>query len=279
MQNAAKVQSAAEYIRQNCPQSPTPGIGLVLGTGLGPLADGLQELCRLPYESIPGFPHSTVESHAGALTLGSLAGIPVWTLQGRFHLYEGYSPAEVCMGVRTLALLGVRTLIMTNAAGALNPQFAAGGLMLVTDHMNFTGQNPLTGPNVEAWGPRFPDMSAVYSPRLRGLALEAALEAGIRLERGVYIGVTGPCLETPAETRAYRLLGADAIGMSTVLEAIAARHLGLDLLTISCLTNQNLPDCMAETTLEAVIAKAGEACGTLARLLATLLPRLAAHPA
>lgn len=178
------------------------------------------------------------------------------------------------MGVRTLAELGVKTLIVTNAAGALNPQFDAGGLMLITDHINFTGHSPLTGANDAAWGPRFPDMCEVYSQRLRDIALSAALDLGVRLERGVYICVPGPQMETPAETRAYKALGADAIGMSTVLEAIAARHIGMELLAISCLTNKNLPDCMQPASLEDVIATAGEASGRLSRLVSEIVARL-----
>jgi len=165
-------------------------------------------------------------------------------------------------------------VVITNAAGALNPQFDAGGLMAITDHINFTGRSPLAGPNVDEWGDRFPDMSRAYDAGLRDLTLDTARELGIRLERGIYIGVTGPNLETPAETRAFRILGADAVGMSTVLETIAARHMGLDVLGISCLTNKNLPDCMAETSLEEVIATANAAAGKLARLLDGLLGTL-----
>jgi len=180
----------------------------------------------------------------------------------------------VAFGVRLLAGLGVRTLVVTNAAGALDPHFSPGGLMRITDHLNLTGQNPLTGPNDESLGPRFPDMSRAYCPRLGEIADRAALGLGLRLERGVYAGVLGPNLETPAETRMLRLLGADAVGMSTVTEVIAARHLGLSVLAISCLTNRNLPDCMAETTIEEVLATARAAEGDLARLLAAVVPVL-----
>ena len=178
------------------------------------------------------------------------------------------------MGVRTLATLGVKRLIITNAAGALNPQFDAGGLMCITDHINFTGHNPLIGQNQDTWGVRFPDMSRIYDADLRDLALNTAQKLDIRLERGIYIGVTGPNLESPAETRAFKRLGADAVGMSTVLEVIAARHMDLAVLGISCLTNKNLPDCMGETTLEEVIAQAEAAADRLTRLLDAVISAL-----
>ncbi|WP_028586721.1 purine-nucleoside phosphorylase [Desulfocurvus vexinensis] len=271
MQNIEKVQKAADFIRAGLPAPHAARIAVVLGTGLGAWADGLAEVASFDYAAIPGFPCSTVQSHAGKLTAALVGEVPVWVQRGRFHLYEGWSPAEVCMGVRTLAALGVSRLIITNAAGALNPQFDAGGLMLITDHINFTGANPLIGPNQDAWGERFPDMSRIYDAGLRDLALERARELGIRLERGVYIGVSGPNLESPAETRAFRLLGADAVGMSTVLEVIAARHMGLAVLGISCLTNKNLPDCMGETSLADVIAQAEAAAGRLSRLLGAVI--------
>jgi len=273
MQSKKKVQLAADCIHDNCSFVSGARIGLVLGTGLGGLCETFEQDFSIAYQDIPGFPTSTVQTHAGALSHGYLDGTPVWVLQGRFHLYEGYSAHDVCMGVRTLACLGVQTLLMTNAAGALNPHFSAGSLMCLSDQINFTGATPLEGPNEDTWGPRFPDMSRVYSERLQDLAMQASLDLGIRLEKGVYVGVRGPCLETPAETRAYKMLGGDAIGMSTVLEAMAARHMGLELLGVSCLTNKNLPDCMEETTLEEVIAMAGKASGNLALLLAEVVRR------
>lgn len=247
-------------------------VGLVTGTGLGGVAAIIAEAREMATAELPGFPRATAPSHAGRLVAGNVAGKPVLALCGRQHLYEGYAPAEVAFGTRLLAGLGVKTLVLTNAAGALDPHFAAGGLMRVTDHLNLTGRNPLTGPNDDALGPRFPDMSRAYCPRLGKIADETALTLGIRLERGVYAGVLGPSLETPAETRMLRLLGADAVGMSTVTEVIAARHLGVAVLAISCLTNVNLPDCMAETTLEAVLATARQAEAQLARLLAAVIP-------
>ena len=273
-QNPEAVAQAADNLRDALPPDFAPRTGIVLGTGLGAWAASLSAEAVVNYADIPGFPRSTVQSHAGSLTAARVGGAPVLLLSGRFHLYEGYSPAEVCMGVRTMAALGVERLVITNAAGALNPHFEAGSLMCISDHINFTGASPLMGPNHDAWGDRFPDMSRAYAKELQQLAQDAALVAGVRLERGVYIGVNGPNLETPAETRAFKRLGADAVGMSTVLEVIAARHLGLEVLGISCLTNKNLPDCMEECSIEQVIAQAEQASGALATLLNAVVPKL-----
>lgn len=274
MQKPEKVQEAVEVIRAMPEMRKTPRVGLVLGTGLGGVVSALHIDYSVPYEDIAGFPTSTVHSHSGRLAFGSLAGVPIAALMGRFHLYEGYTAGEVAFGVRVLAGLGIHTLVVTNAAGALNPLFDAGSLMVVTDHINFTGTSPLTGPNHEAWGPRFPDMSRAYDPALIQAAMDAATRIGIRLEKGVYIGVRGPQLETPAETRMLRILGADAVGMSTVMEVLAAQHMGLRVLTISSLTNKNLPDCMAETSLEQVVAAAEASSRDLGGLLAELAPAL-----
>ena len=266
------VKRAAEAATVRLGPIPTGCVGLVTGTGLGGIAAALTERREIATAELPGFPRATAPGHAGVLLLGRIESRPVLMLSGRLHLYEGHTPRDVASGVRLLAGLGVKTLVLTNAAGGLDPHFAAGGLMRVTDHINLTGRNPLLGPNDEGAGPRFPDMSRAYCRRLGALADRKALELGLRLERGVYAGVLGPCLETPAETRMLRLLGADAVGMSTVTEVIAARHLGLDVLAISCLTNLNLPDCMDETTLEAVIATAQKAEGDLTRLLTAVIP-------
>ncbi|WCB45769.1 purine-nucleoside phosphorylase [Nitratidesulfovibrio vulgaris] len=274
MQNPEKVQIAAQAVRAALPQGFCPRVGIVLGTGLGALANAVTSPVAIPYESLPGFPRSTVASHAGSFLCGFLGGAPVVLQQGRCHLYEGYQPEDVCMGVRVMAALGAATLVITNAAGALNPQFDAGDLMCITDHINFTGRTPLAGPNHDAWGPRFPDMSAPYAPGLVQLAMREAGQLGIRLERGVYVGVHGPQMETPAETRMFRTLGADAVGMSTVLEVIAARHLGMKVLGISCLSNKNLPDCMEEAPLEEVIRVAGMAGERLTRLVAAIVPHI-----
>jgi len=251
-----------------------PRTGIVLGTGLGDWVEKLRGVSTLSYTDIPGFPQSTVETHTGRLAYAEMGGIPLWILQGRFHLYEGYGPEEVCTGIRILGMLGVKRLILTNASGAINPDFTTGSIMVLSDQINMTGHNPLRGANIEDWGPRFPDMSAVYEPSLQETALEAGTSCGLRLERGTYVGVLGPSLETPAETRALRLMGGDAVGMSTVVEAIAAKHMGLELLGLSCLTNKNLPDCMEETSFQAIVEQAERTAGDLERLLEALIPRL-----
>jgi len=274
MDHSDTASHSAGYIREKLGNIQAGTLGLVLGSGLSPVAEALTRTRDIPYADIPGMPRSGVAGHAGFLRGGLLAGRPVLALCGRVHLYEGFSAAEVALPVRVLAALGVRRLVITNAAGALNPDFTAGRLMIITDHINMTGQNPLTGPNVDAWGPRFPDMSRAWAPRLAALAARAAAGLGLAVERGVYVQVPGPSLETPAETRAYRRMGADAIGMSTVLEAIAARHMGLELLGLSCLTNKNDPDDMAEISHEAVLAAAGRAAESLARLLAAIAAEL-----
>ena len=258
-------------------------MGIVLGTGLSALAEKLQDRVVVPYTDLPGFPASSVEGHAGAFVWGRFAGacgeddsIGRYALiqQGRCHLYEGRTPAEVCMGVRVMALMGVKTLVITNAAGGLNPQFDAGGIMCMSDIINHTGHSPLTGINAEEWGPRFPDMCAPLDADLRAMAMETAAKMGLRLERGVYIGVHGPEMETPAETRMYRQWGADAVGMSTVLEIIAARHMGMRVLGLSCLTNKNLPDCMTPAPLEEILAVAAVAGKNLGRLIRAMVTKL-----
>ncbi len=279
MQNARKVQNAVSGIRKrigdHCTGDATPTLGIILGTGLGGLADAVRVHATVPYADIPDFPRSTVQSHAGQFLFGTLGGLPVVLQQGRNHLYEGYQPDDVCMGVRCMAALGARTLIVTNAAGCLNPQWQAGDLMVIADHINTTGRSPLTGENHDAWGLRFPDMSRAYDPALRELAMRSALNIGIRLESGIYAGVCGPQMETPAETRMLRMLGADAVGMSTVMEVIAARHMGLRVLGFSCLTNKNLPDCMEEAPLEQVIAMATRSGTNLARLIENVVAQMA----
>jgi len=286
MQNPQEVQLAVRALRAALPKNmnkiftdgaDTPPVAVVLGTGLSPLADSLlagQEGCpgvRIPFSNITGMPLPGVDSHQGAFVLGCLGGVPVIAQQGRCHLYEGRNPAEVCMGVRVMAGFGAERLIITNAAGALNPQFTAGTLMCISDQINHTGCSPLAGPNHAAWGERFPDMSRIYDATLQELALQTAGRLDIRLERGVYIGLRGPEMESPAETRMYRQWGADAVGMSTVLEVIAARHLGLRVLGISCLTNKNLPDCMTPAPLEEILAVAARAGHDLARLLEAVI--------
>ncbi|MFW6054532.1 MAG: purine-nucleoside phosphorylase [Thermodesulfobacteriota bacterium] len=265
-----------QTVKERLPLEFLPETAVVLGTGLGHWVDGLDNLSAVPYFELPGFPESTVESHKGRLVHGWVGSLPVLALQGRFHLYEGYTAEEISMGIRLLARLGISNVIFTNAAGSVNPLFQTGSIMVIADHINHTGQNPLLGKNIDHWGPRFPDMSRTYDLSLRQTALETGGELGIRLEQGVYLAVLGPSLETPAETRAYKMWGADAIGMSTVLEAITAKHMGLKILGLSCLTNQNLPDCMAETTLQEIICRAEKTGRDLSRLLTALIPKIQA---
>ncbi|MGE0454675.1 MAG: purine-nucleoside phosphorylase [Vicinamibacteria bacterium] len=214
-----------------------PSVGLVLGSGLGAFADALERAVRIPYREIPHFPVSTAVGHAGELVLGLSQGTPVAVMAGRVHAYEGYSQEQVVFPVRVLGRFGVRLLILTNAAGSVNVNYKPGELMVLSDHINMTGTNPLSGPNLDALGERFPDMSEVYDARLRDLAEKACMKAGVPVRHGVYLALSGPSYETPAEIKAFRALGADAVGMSTVPEAIAARHMKLRVLGISCLTN------------------------------------------
>ena len=273
MEEKRKILNATNYLQQYL-SGKGYQTAIVLGSGLGEFINSLDPDISIPYQEIPHFPTSTIKGHQGCLYFCKLEKSNIIILSGRVHLYEGYSPFEVVFSIRVLGSLGIKNIILTNAAGALNPQFDVGSIMLITDHINMTGQNPLTGPNIEEWGPRFPDMSQVYCPRLQKLAREAARKSGIHLERGTYICVPGPSLETPAETRAYRRMGADAIGMSTVMEAIAARHMGMKILGLSCLTNKNLPDCMAETSHEEILEQARLANAELSKLLLALIPEI-----
>jgi purine-nucleoside phosphorylase len=229
------VNETAAWLRER--GAGTPDVAIVLGSGLGDFADALQEGRTTPYGDIPHWPATSVVGHAGRLALGSLAGRRVATLSGRVHFYEGHAMSTVTFATRVLGTLGVRTLILTNAAGGINVAFEPGTLMLIEDHINLLGTNPLIGPNDERFGPRFPDMSEVYSTRLRTLAAEAAASQGLSLARGIYVAVHGPSYETPAEIRYLRTIGADAVGMSTVPEALVARHMGIEVLGISCITN------------------------------------------
>ena len=252
----------------------TPEIGMITGTGLGTLTEKISVDFRVPFEKIPNFPTSTVEGHQGNLVGGTISGKYVLALEGRVHLYEGYSPKEVTFPVRVMAMLGVKYLFISSAAGGLNPQFEAGDLMVVTDHINLKGTNPLVGQNLDDFGPRFPDMTRVYDPDLVRLAGRVALEQKIPLRQGVYVGVLGPSLETPAETRFLRMTGADAVGMSTVSQAIVGIHSGLKILGIVVITNMNLPDCMEETSIDAVIATAERAGPSLSNLWERIIGNL-----
>ncbi|KKI93084.1 purine nucleoside phosphorylase [Bacillus sp. SA1-12] len=233
--NYENIKEAASYLKEKYQE--TPKIGLILGSGLGVLADEIEQPVKIPYHEIPNFPVSTVEGHAGQLVFGRLNGANVVAMQGRFHFYEGYSLDKVTAPVRVMKELGVKTLIVTNAAGGINESFEAGDLMLITDHINNMGTNPLIGPNDSNIGVRFPDMSESYSRNLRELAKNTANELNIKLQEGVYVANTGPSYETPAEVRALRIIGGDAVGMSTVPEVIIARHAGINVLGISCISN------------------------------------------
>ncbi|WP_332633883.1 purine-nucleoside phosphorylase [Halalkalibacter flavus] len=229
------ITETASYLRGKMIE--TPSIGLILGSGLGVLADEIQNPVKVPYSEIPNFPVSTVAGHAGQLVFGMLEGKQVVAMQGRFHFYEGYSMSVVTFPVRVMKALGVEQIIVTNAAGGVNESYEPGNLMIIKDQINNMGQNPLIGPNDEAFGVRFPDMSSAYSERLRELARDQAEKLTINVQEGVYVGNTGPSYETPAEIRMLRTLGADAVGMSTVPEVIVARHAGLEVLGISCISN------------------------------------------
>lgn len=233
--DSQKIQTAAEFLKEKYRNQPK--IGLILGSGLGVLADEIENPVKIPYQEIPGFPVSTVEGHAGQLVFGVLNGVEVVAMQGRFHFYEGYSMDKVTFPVRVMKAIGVEILIVTNAAGGVNESFSAGDLMIIKDHINFTGTNPLIGPNDANFGVRFPDMSGAYTKELRSLAKDVAARLGLEVKEGVYFGFSGPVYETPAEIRMVRVLGGDAVGMSTVPEVIVARHSGMKVLGISCISN------------------------------------------
>jgi purine-nucleoside phosphorylase len=267
-----QIEEAAAFIHNYCPSRPV--VGLLTGTGLGDLAETIDVACTLNYADIPHFPRATVESHRGRLLVGRLNGCGVAAFQGRFHLYEGYSPREVTFPVRILQALGARFLLVTNAAGGLNPRHRPGEIMLISDHINLTGENPLVGANEPAWGLRFPDMSRVYDLELMERARSAARDLNLTLSSGVYAGLKGPSLETPAELRFLRTIGADAVGLSTVQEVIAAVHAGLRILGLSVITNIADPDAPVPATVEEIIAVADEAAPRLSRLMVGLMEQL-----
>jgi len=267
-----RIETAAAVVRKR--SAVTPDVAIILGTGLGGLAEQIDVDASIPYEQIPGFPLSTVETHAGRLLLGRLGKRSVVVMQGRFHRYEGYGLAEVTFPVRVLHALGARSLIVSNACGGMHPLWGPGDLVLLSDHINLLGDNPLVGSNDERLGPRFPDMSAPYDPELRALARAAALELGIVLREGVYLAVPGPSLETRAEYRMLRTMGADVVGMSTVPEVIVANHAGMRTLGISIITDQCLPDALEPADIGRIIATAARAEPSLTRLIAALVERL-----
>lgn len=251
-----------------------PDVGILTGTGLQGAASSIDPEFSIPYRDIPHFPVSTVESHPGVLTYGTISGRSVIVLKGRLHLYEGFSPAEVVFPVRVLQELGVKTLIVSNAAGGLNPDFEPGDIMVISDHINLTGVNPLSGPNENAWGIRFPDMTSAYDGNLSELGVKAGALLQVPVKNGVYAGLKGPSLETPAETRFLRMIQADAVGFSTVCEVIAAVHAGMRVLGFSLISNINDPDNPVPVTLEEVVEVAGKAASSLDRIIQNVLEHL-----
>jgi purine-nucleoside phosphorylase len=267
-----RAEHAARVIRARTKLEPR--IALVLGSGLGGFADEFEEAVAVPYEEIPGFMRSTAQGHAGRLVIGKVNEVPVLAMQGRVHYYEGYSLEEVTFPVRTFKLLGAKTLILTNASGGINVQLSQGTLMVISDHLNLMGDNPLRGPNDDRFGPRFPDMTAVYSHELQALVVEEAKALGVEVRRGIYGALSGPSYETPAEIHLLRSLGADAVGMSTVPEAIVARHMGLEVLGISCITNMAAGISDEPIKHEDVMATGDRVRETFAQLVRRVVNRI-----
>lgn len=244
------INEAAAYLKAQFVEQPK--VAIILGTGLGGLVNEIEIEKTIAYEEIPHFPQSTVQGHAGRLILGKIGGVPVLAMQGRFHYYEGYTMSQVTMPVRVFKTAGIETLFVSNASGGLNPNFKVGDIMVINDHINMFGTNPLIGKNYEEFGPRFPDMSETYSKRLMKRAFDIAKSNGITLQEGVYVGTTGPTFETPAEYKMFRLLGADAVGMSTVPEVIIARHANMEVFGISIITDSGVPGEIVEVSHEEV---------------------------
>ena len=267
-----KVNSAVEYLNSRIKEAPR--IAIVLGSGLGGIAEEAQEKMVIPYDEIPNFPVSTAPGHKGELIFGKLHSKNVVLMNGRFHYYEGYSMKEVTFPIRVFQLIGVEILIVTNAAGGMNPDFEIGVPMIITDHINLMGDNPLRGPNVDEWGPRFPDMSEAYDRDLRKLALESAKELGIKVYEGVYVAVQGPNFETAAEYRMLRRMGADAVGMSTVPEVIVAKHGGMKVLGMSAITDKGDPDNLKPLSAEEVLEIAEKTGQKMAKIISEVVRKL-----
>ncbi|MCE5306337.1 MAG: purine-nucleoside phosphorylase [Acidobacteriales bacterium] len=268
------IEEARKYLESRAARSPR--VAVVLGSGLGAFAEELDDAIEVPYAEIPGWPRSTAVGHAGKLVFGRIGTTETVVMAGRAHLYEGYTPAQVVFPIRVLARLGVRVAIFTNAAGGINLAYGQGALVLISDHINLQGSNPLAGPNDDTLGPRFPDMSDAYSARLRTTARAVAESLGTRLQEGVYAALLGPSYETPAEIRCLRTIGADLVGMSTVPEVIAARHMSVEVLAISCVTNMASGILKQKICHEEVLQTGAAVRGTLVRLLKALVPRLEA---
>jgi purine-nucleoside phosphorylase len=269
----ARAESAAQFLLSQTPLRPR--IGIVLGSGLGGFASQLSDATRIPYANIPGFPRSTAVGHAGEMVLGKTGNIAVAVMQGRVHLYEGYSPQEVAFPTRVFGRMEIRALILTNAAGGINREFQKGTLVAITDHINLQGQNPLVGANDDRFGPRFPDMTQAYWKPYLEIALQAGRKLGKPVLQGVYVGLLGPSYETPAEIRYLRVIGADLVGMSTVPEVIAARHMGLKVLAISCVTNMAAGILDQPLSHDEVLETGRRVQGDLVALLQTVLPEIA----
>lgn len=272
MELYAEIDDAVRAIKEKI--DVKPDFGIILGTGLGNLGENITEKTEIPYAEIPHFPVSTVLGHKGQLIAGNLSGKRVVAMQGRFHYYEGYSMKEVTFGVRVMKFLGAHTIIESNACGGLNPQFDAGDLMIITDHINLFPENPLRGKNDDNLGPRFPDMCCTYDKEIIELAENTAIELGIKIRKGVYVGVAGPNLETAAEYRMLRIIGADVVGMSTVPEVIVARHMGMKVLGISVVTDMGLPDALKPMSHEKIVKIAEESEPKLTKLVSEILKKL-----
>jgi purine-nucleoside phosphorylase len=272
MQLRKQIQETLTFIRTKT--QATPKVGIILGTGLGDLVKEIQQETVISYSDIPHFPVSTVETHAGKLIFGKIGGQDIVAMQGRFHYYEGYSMQQITYPVRVMKMLGVDTLLISNAAGGMNPMFRKGDLMIMIDHINLLGDNPLIGPNDDEFGPRFPDMSEPYSKRLIELAETIALEEKIRVQKGVYVAVAGPNLETRAEYRFLRAIGADVVGMSTVPENIVAKHMGMEVFGVSVITDECFPDALQPVDIADIIKTANEAQPKLTLLMKRLVEKL-----
>ena len=270
-----RAEAAAQFLLSNIPLQPR--IGLVLGSGLGSFAEELEQAIRIPYTTIPHFPRSTAIGHAGQMVVGCVGQVPVIAMQGRVHLYEGYSAQQVAFPMRVFGRMGIRALILTNAAGGINLAYEQGALVLISDHINLQGQSPLTGPNDDRFGVRFPDMTHAYSQSYREIAKGAGAKLGLQLSEGVYAALAGPSYETPAEIRCLRTIGADLVGMSTVPEVIAARHMRIDVLAISCVTNMAAGILDQPLSSEEVFETAERVRGAFVSLLRAIIPQIAAN--
>ncbi len=267
-----QINDATEYIRNHT--SIKPKVGIILGTGLGGLADEIEVEATLSYKDIPHFPISTVETHEGKLLLGKLGGKSAVAMQGRFHYYEGYSMNQITFPVRVMAKLGIENLLISNACGGMNPEFRRGDIMIIEDHINLLGDNPLIGPNLDEFGPRFPDMSEPWSRKLMDLAMQAATDEGISLQKGVFVAISGPNLETSAEYKFLRIIGADVVGMSTVPENIVAVHSGLNVLGLSVITDECFPETLQPVNIEEIIETANNAEPKLTKIMKKVIEQL-----